>query len=79
MVETMVIAKNGWNEWSKHVLMELERLNKCYDRLDEKIDKVNIDIVKLRTKASVWGAIGGALGGIILTAITSIIIHVITK
>ena len=31
--------KNGWNEWSKFVLKELERLNTCYERLDEKLDK----------------------------------------
>lgn len=30
---------NGWNEWSKHVLLELQRLNSCYQDIDKKLDK----------------------------------------
>ena len=30
---------NGWNEWSRHVLLELERLSDGIKELDEKIDK----------------------------------------
>ena len=52
---------NGWNEWSKYVLKELERLNTCYERLDEKLDKVNNDIITLKLKAGVWGALAGAI------------------
>jgi len=26
---------NGWNEWSKHVLAELKRLNTCYETLEK--------------------------------------------
>ena len=29
---------NGWSEWSKYVLKELERLNDCYKSMDEKLD-----------------------------------------
>ena len=32
---------NGWNEWSMFVLRELERLNSCYEKLDEKIDRLD--------------------------------------
>jgi hypothetical protein len=32
---------NGWNEWSKFVLKELERLNACYERLDLKVDALS--------------------------------------
>jgi hypothetical protein len=28
--------ENGWNEWSKHVLRELERLDKYTEKLDER-------------------------------------------
>jgi len=31
--------QNGWNEWSKYVLKELERLNENIEGLGEKIDK----------------------------------------
>jgi len=50
--------KNGWNEWSRHVLSELERLNTCYNNLDEKLDGVKIDVATLKVKASMWGGIG---------------------
>lgn len=53
--------KNGWNEWSKFVLKELERLNTCYERLDEKLDNMTNEITALKLKAGVWGALAGAI------------------
>jgi predicted negative regulator of RcsB-dependent stress response len=35
---------NGWTEWSKHVLKELERLNANYENLNNKIDSIKKDI-----------------------------------
>jgi len=35
---------NGWNEWSKHVLKELERLNSNYESLSSKIDSIKSDV-----------------------------------
>jgi len=52
---------NGWNEWSKHVLLELERLNECYDKLDIKTNKLFTEIATLKVKSGVWGLIGGAI------------------
>jgi archaellum component FlaC len=31
---------NGWEQWSKYVLKELERINETYSKLDSKIDEV---------------------------------------
>jgi DNA repair ATPase RecN len=36
--------KNGWGEWSKHVLKELERLNTNYENLTKKIDGLRDDV-----------------------------------
>ena len=55
------MVDNGWNEWSKHVLKELERLNDCYVKLDNGIQKVREDIVGLKIKSGIWGIIGGAI------------------
>jgi len=52
---------NGWNEWSRHVLAELERLNECGSALDGKITQVRIDIAQLKVKAGVWGLIGASI------------------
>ena len=52
---------NGWREWSKYVLKEMERLNACYDQQTKIINKMVIDIAMLKVKAGVWGALGGAV------------------
>lgn len=35
---------NGWTEWSKHILKELERLNTNYENLNTKIDSIKSDV-----------------------------------
>lgn len=52
---------NGWNEWSRHILKELERLNECYDKLDGRLRNIEQDMAMLKVKSGVWGATGAAL------------------
>lgn len=52
---------NGWEQWSRHVLVELNRLNNNYERLNEKIDQVCLDVATVKVKAGVWGAIAGII------------------
>jgi len=52
---------NSWGEWSRHVLSELERLNACYEKMNDKLDKVNADIITLKVKSGAWGLIAGAI------------------
>ncbi len=52
---------NGWTEWRNHVLKELERLNSCYDSLDEKMDDLGKEIVALKVKAGAWGLVAGCI------------------
>lgn len=54
-------GQNGWNEWSRHVLAELERLNAYCERIEKKLNEAITDIATLKVKAGVWGAIGGAV------------------
>jgi len=56
---------NSWREWSKFILKELERLNHQYEALDEKLNKLHVDLVTLKAKASIWGAIAGLIPGAI--------------
>jgi hypothetical protein len=67
---------NGWGEWSKYVLKELERLNENYNSLSDKLDKLNVDLVTLKVKAGIWGAIAGSIPvviGLIISAIALLI------
>ena len=59
-------ATNGWNEWSKYVLKELERLNDYQMELNKKVDKLLIDTTTMKVKASLFGALAGAVPAIIM-------------
>ena len=53
--------KNGWNEWSKHIIRELERLNSSSEKLREDIQKTNLELAKLK---GVEREIGELKGGV---------------
>jgi len=54
---------NGWNEWGKHVLAELERLNSQCKELLSLILDIKTEVIVLKTKAGFIGAIAGAVCG----------------
>ena len=60
---------NSWHEWSRFVLEELKRLNKVYNELDKKVDKITVEIATLNVKAGVWGALAGAIPVVIGLAV----------
>lgn len=37
-------SRNGWNEWSKHILKELQRLNDGQDNIKKEIQDIKIDM-----------------------------------
>jgi predicted DNA binding CopG/RHH family protein len=66
-------SQDGWTEWSKYVLKELERLNTeqkaIASKMDaqhletlERINAINQDITAIKIKASTFGAIAGFCG-----------------
>jgi hypothetical protein len=71
---------NGWSEWSKHVLAELERFNGELQTLNEKIEdlkseelrKVYIEIATLKVKSSVWGGVAGLIAALIVLVLAYI-------
>lgn len=54
-------SRDDWMEWSKYVLKELERLNKVTETIMDRLNGLDIQVGKLEVKASVWGAIAGAV------------------
>jgi hypothetical protein len=56
---------DSWVEWSKHVLLELRRLDENCVKLQGKLDNISYELVTLKTKATIWGAIAGAIFSVI--------------
>lgn len=52
---------NGWSDWSKHVLLELTRLNTCYEGLRKDVDSISRELAALRVKSGLWGMLGAAI------------------
>lgn len=55
------MAGNGWEEWGKHVLLELEQNDKAHEKMTEQLQQIQVDIAKLKVKSGFWGALGGAV------------------
>ncbi len=62
----------GWLEYRRLVLNELERLDEAIKNLDTKLDErdkaqdtkvsaINLELLTLKIKASVYGALAGAI------------------
>lgn len=66
----MAHSDNGWDEWSKYVLKELERLNACYENIETDLRKIHVEIATLQVKAGIFGAIGGAIPVIVIIALS---------
>lgn len=60
--------EDGWNEWSRHVLAELERLGDEVCDLNKQVAKLHTVFSVLNYKSSVFGIIGGAIPVIVALA-----------
>jgi len=65
------IENNGWTEWRKHVLLEIERINENFEKMDERYRRMCIDVAKLKAYAAIWGAGGGAIITLIVAIVVS--------
>lgn len=56
---------NPWKEWGNYVLKTLDKVEKKIDNLECNFNKykveINTEIIRLKTKAAVWGSIAGFL------------------
>lgn len=58
---TTAASGDGWGEWSRFVLKELERLNENIEGLRREMTQVHTEVATLKTKAGMWGAVGAAI------------------
>ncbi len=60
--------------WSRRVIAELERGHQERKELAELVTRVRLDVVSLKTRASVWGAVAGA----VLSLLVGIVLHLVS-
>jgi NADH:ubiquinone oxidoreductase subunit F (NADH-binding) len=58
--------QNGWGEYKRLVLKELEDLNDNYTGLNKKIDDMKEDIIILKVKSGLFGGIAGLVTALAL-------------
>lgn len=56
-----MVEKDDWGVWSKHVLHELERLNKSYEHLRKEMSGIREELAVLKFKSGLWGAVGASI------------------
>lgn len=66
--------REGWTEWSKHVLIELKRLDSSIKDLDGHIRQVHVELAMLKVKSGLWGAVGS-----VIILIPTLIVYMLTK
>jgi len=65
-------STNGWGEWANYVLAELKRLNETCGEMHKEIAQVNIEVVTLKVKSGLWGAISGAVTVALLLGVSHV-------
>ncbi len=54
-------VSNGWIEYRKLILSELERMNRNMESLRDDVEGLRREVSMLKVKSGVWGAIAGAV------------------
>ena len=66
---------NGWSEWRRHIILELQRLNSNLEKLEAKssdhILKASNEISRLKVWAVVYGATAGTVASVVLREVIS--------
>jgi hypothetical protein len=68
----LVAEPNGWDQWSRHVLAKLDKLDENYCRLDKRLQDIRIEVATLKVKASVWGALAGLVPAAIVVILWTV-------
>lgn len=72
MTDVKEPPKNGWNEWAKHVLITLEKLEEKGEERDKLIQKLILDLKLLQFKTSLRAGFLGAVAGFLPAAAVAI-------
>jgi len=75
-------SNQGWESWSNHVLMTLEKLEKKVDVVDQRINDTNlttqVEIVSIKSKAAVWGLVAGFMISTVVSIFVGVLVYQLT-
>lgn len=57
----MTDEENGWPEWRRHVLLELNRLEERHRFMSQQLQKILVEVAMLKVKSGIWGLMGGLI------------------
>lgn len=64
---------NGWTEYEKLVLNQLEENREDHVGMANDIVQIKVEIAILKTKATVWGAGAGGIISALIYAVTNLV------
>lgn len=73
--QSVTELQNGWGEWSKYVLTFIQKFDTDLQSLSDKIQELKIELVVLKVKAAMWGAIAALIVSAIISALVSHMVH----
>ena len=56
-----MIDNGTWDEWGKHILLELKRLSNGQKSHSELLVTIRTEIATLKVRSGIWGLLGGAI------------------
>jgi len=59
-------SSDSWAEWRKHILLELQRLGNCYDKVSSELNDIKGSVRELKIQAGVWGLAGGLIPALVV-------------
>ena len=59
----------SWNEYRRYVVEKLETHSENFEGVFERLNRIDIAIATLKTKAGIFGLIGGSIPVLIMLAI----------
>ena len=62
-----------WREYQRLILSELRRGARERAALAESVNGLTVELAKLKATAAMWGAIGGALIGAVVSFVSALI------
>jgi len=71
----MTNSNDDWKEWSQYVRIGLTELKDKYEKMKEDLLQIRLELVTLKVKIAIWGAIGAIIG----TGVIELVIDFLKK